>query len=73
MRKMIDRLVKTIQKILIVILLTVVYFLGFGITLLFVLIFSPRSIFGGRKKDQSTWINVEDQNENVAEDCMRAS
>ena len=46
--------IKTIQKILITVLLTFVYFIGFGVTLILVIIFN-RKILGKKYKDRDTF------------------
>jgi len=51
--------IRVIQKILIVILLTILYFIGFGITVLVMLVFDRRAIFGGKKMPDTCWDKAE--------------
>jgi len=70
-KKILMKFIRGVQKVLIVILLTVVYFAGFGLTVVFLLIFNPRVIRGDRKRN-SSWIRAEEPEPGL-ESCMRGS
>lgn len=57
-KKIIRIFIKIIQGVLLVVSLTIVYFLGFGITLIFMLIFNRRALKGSGKNDFSFWIQA---------------
>jgi hypothetical protein len=47
------------QKILITIFLVLIYFVGFGLTLIFVLLFHKRIIFAKRGKLDTFWLGAD--------------
>jgi hypothetical protein len=57
-KKVIQNFIRIIQRILIFISLTVIYFLGFGITLFFMLIFKHKILTGYSKSDNTFWIEA---------------
>lgn len=53
-RKIIQNFIKTVQKILITAALFILYIVGFGITLIFVIIFN-RKLLGGKEREKDTF------------------
>ena len=60
MKKFVTFYIKFVQKILITILLTVVYFLVIGPTLLLVIIFKRKLLFKNFNKMETWWIEAKD-------------
>ena len=48
-----------VQEILITIFLVLIYFIGFGLTLVFVLLFNKRIIFAKREKLDTFWLEAD--------------
>jgi len=72
LKRLVQNLIKIIQKILIVILLTIVYFLGFGFTLIFLMFFNRKILTGPGKDSNTFWIKAEGYRVN-AQDSVRQS
>ncbi len=53
------KFVSIVQKILITLLLFLVYFLGFGFTLILSFLFNRKDAFGGLKSQDSSWLKAE--------------
>ena len=70
-RKVVQPVVKVIQKILVTVLLIIVYFVGLGITYLCALIFKRGLLFDMRTGD-SFWRKAKGY-EPDTEDCLRQS
>jgi hypothetical protein len=70
-KKVVQPVVRVIQKILVTVLLVVVYSFGFGITYLCALIFKRDLLFDMRKGD-SFWRQVKGYEPDM-EDCLRQS
>lgn len=64
MKKIIQRLVKTIQAILIILSLTITYFVIFGITLIFMIIFKRKMLIGQSKYNDTFWIDAKEYESN---------
>jgi len=60
MKKFIQFYIKFVQKILITILLTIVYFFVLGPTLILILIFKRKLIIKNYKKRDTFWIEAKD-------------
>jgi hypothetical protein len=58
-KKTIFNFIRIIQKILIVLALTVVYFLGLGITLVFLIVFKRNLLTNASRAHKSFWVNSE--------------
>ncbi len=56
----INKYIQFVQRILVTILLTVIYFLGFGITALLLRLFHPKTLDFGRKpsSEDSYWLKA---------------
>ena len=59
-KKILAKLVRAIQKIMITVFLILIYFLGFGITLLFMVLFNRKLIFRRLKSKDSSWLRAEE-------------
>ena len=70
-KKVVQPVVRVIQKILITVLLIVIYFIGFGITYLCALIFKRDLLFDVRTGD-SFWRKAKGYEPDM-EDCLRQS
>ena len=71
-KKIVQKYIRIIQNILITIALFFVYIVGFGITLIFVIIFD-RKLLGVEKIEKDTfWKNAEGYQTDI-KDCMRQS
>jgi len=57
-KKIIQKFIMVVQKIIITSSLIVIYFAGFGITLIFVLLFK-RKVITGEPRNGSVWIEAE--------------
>lgn len=64
MKKFIQIYIRFVQKILITILLTLVYFLMLGPTLLLIIIFRRKILFKNYKKMNSFWVEAKDYTAN---------
>jgi hypothetical protein len=60
------------QKILITIFLVLIYFVGFGLTLIFVLLFNKRIIFAKRGKLDTFWLEADGYEPDIL-DSMKQS
>ena len=60
MKKFIQLYIRFVQKILITILLTIVYFFVIGPTLLLILIFKRRMLYKNYKKMNTYWVEAKD-------------
>lgn len=58
LKKILDNIIRTVQAVLMAVLLTFVYFIGLGITLFFMLIFNRKVLTGPNKNDKSFWIEA---------------
>lgn len=58
-QRIIQPLVRGVQRALLVVLLTILYFLGFGITLLFLVIFNRQALFRKNNPDATSWNKAE--------------
>jgi len=61
-----------VQKILITIFLILIYFVGFGLTLIFVLLFNKRIIFATRGKPDTFWLEADGYEPDIP-DSMKQS
>lgn len=71
-KKIILWIIFLIQKMLLFISLTLIYFIGFGITLFFMKIFSRRDLAGYSKDNDTFWIEAKGYEADI-EDSMRQS
>lgn len=71
-KKIIRNFVRIIQKVLIVLLLTLIYFLGFGITVIFMMVFKHKILTGSRKDDITFWVEANGYEADM-EDSLRQS
>jgi len=71
-KKIIQNLIRIIQKLLIIFLLTIIYFLGFGITLIFMVIFNRKVLACHSGSDDTFWIDAEGYGADM-EDSVRQS
>jgi hypothetical protein len=71
-KKFINNYIRFVQKILITILLSLLYFIGFGLTYLFLLIFKPSLLISRFKIKDSYWQMAKDYETNL-EDSMHQS
>ena len=71
-KKIIQGFIKTVQKILIFVSLIIIYFLGFGITLFFMMIFNRKVLAGYSKNDNTFWIKATKYEADI-EDSMHQS
>jgi cytochrome c biogenesis protein CcdA len=55
----IQPLVRGVQRVLLVVFLTILYFLGFGITLLFLMLFNRRALIRKYNLDATFWNKAE--------------
>lgn len=58
LKKITRKIVRAVQGPLLLISLTIVYFLGFGATLLFVIVFHRRLLRGPDKESDSLWVEA---------------
>jgi len=65
-------LIRSIQAILMFLLLTIIYFLGFGITFIVMAVFKPRVLRGARENDASFWVTAQGYEADL-KDSMRQS
>lgn len=72
LKKITQNFVRTVQKILIVVSLIFIYFFGFGITLLFTLIFHRKVLTGYSKDDNTFWVEAERYEPDIS-DSLRQS
>lgn len=72
-KKFKDRYVQFVQRILVTVFLTLIYFLGFGITAIFIRIFRPSILENGRQAsgNASYWLDA--RKEEDLESCKRQS
>ncbi len=59
LKRLLQKFIRVIQKILITLSLTVVYFLGIGITLIFIAFFNRKIITSPSKDDYTFWVGAE--------------
>ena len=62
LKKIRDLYIKTIQKVLVTVALTLIYFIGMGITWLYAIIFKRSLIFAAPKETKSYWEDASDYN-----------
>lgn len=72
LKRLLQKFVRIIQKILITLSLTVVYFLGLGITLIFIALFNRKIITSPSKDDNTFWVGAEGYQPDI-EDSFRQS
>jgi len=72
LKRLLQKFIRIVQKILITLSLTVVYFLGLGITLIFIALFNRKTITGFRKEDFTFWVEAEGYQPDI-EDSFRQS
>lgn len=72
LKRLLHNFIRIIQKILITISLTLVYFLGLGITLIFIAIFNRKIITSPSKDDYTSWVGAEGYQPDI-EDSFRQS
>ena len=65
LKRLIQKFIRIIQKILITFSLTVVYFLGLGITLIFIALFNRKIITSSSKDDDTFWVGAEGYQQGV--------
>jgi hypothetical protein len=58
-KKILEKLVRLIQKILLTVFLSLIYFLGFAATVFFVVLFNRKLIYGSLKAKNSSWREAE--------------
>jgi hypothetical protein len=61
-----------VQKILIGISLTLIYFIGFGATLFLMMVFNRKALKGNGKNADTFWVNADGYSPDV-EDSLRQS
>ena len=71
-KKILFNIIKVVQKILITIFLTVLYIVGFGMTLVFIMIFKRSYLRAKRRDDETFWISASGYEPDM-DDCMRQS
>jgi len=71
-KKIIQGFIRTVQKILIFVSLTLIYFLGFGITLIFMMVFNRKVLTGNSKDDNTFWVKATAHEANI-KDSMHQS
>ena len=71
-KKVTQNLIRSIQAILLFVLLNFIYFLGLGITFIMLAVFRPRILKDASKKDASFWKAAEDYEADL-ENSMRQS
>jgi hypothetical protein len=72
LKEITGRLFRAVQKILLAVLLAVIYFFGFGLTLALGALFNRKIIFARRKNKGSSWVRAEGYQPDL-EDCLRQS
>ncbi|MFH1397725.1 MAG: hypothetical protein ABIH27_04160 [Candidatus Omnitrophota bacterium] len=72
LKRLLQKFIRIIQKILITVSLTVVYFLGMGITLIFIALFNRKIITKPSKDDHTFWVGAEGYQPDI-EDSFRQS
>jgi len=72
LKRLLQKFIRIIQKILITFSLTVVYFLGLGITLIFIALFNRKIITSPSKDDYTFWVEAEGYQPDI-EDSFRQS
>ena len=72
LKRLLQKFIRIIQKILITFSLTVVYFLGLGITLIFIALFNRKIIASPSKDDYTFWVEAEGYQPDI-EDSFRQS
>jgi hypothetical protein len=58
-KKILDKLVRLIQKILLAVFLSLIYFFGFAITIFFVALINRKLIYGTLQGRNSSWREAE--------------
>jgi hypothetical protein len=71
-KRIIQNFIRIIQKILVTLSLPIVYFLGFGITLIFMMVFNRKVLTSNSKDDNTFWVKATEYEANI-EDSMRQS
>ncbi|MFA5200388.1 MAG: hypothetical protein WC442_05745 [Candidatus Omnitrophota bacterium] len=71
-KKRIQKLITTIRKILILMVLFFIYIFGFGLTLFFVAIFNRRVLRTLEKGQNTFWKQAQGYNTDI-EECLRES
>jgi len=71
-KKRIQKLINTIRKRLILIVLFFIYIFGFGLTLFFVAIFNRRMLRISEKGQNTFWKQAQGYNADI-EECLRES
>ena len=71
-KKIMQNLIRIIQRILITVSLTIIYFFGFGITLFFMMIFNRKVLRGYSEDDHTFWIEAKGYEADI-DDTMRQS
>ena len=64
-KKFINSYIRFVQKILITILLTLLYFFGFGLTYLYMIFFKRDVVFSKFKVKESYWKEAKDYDANI--------
>lgn len=72
MKKFFNAYIRFMQRVLITILLTVVYFVFFGLTLLFMAIFKPKQIWRGGKNATSFWLISPEEPTDMDHACQQS-
>ena len=72
LKKKAQRFIVIIQKVLIIIFLVLIYFVGFGLTLVFVLLFNKRIIFAKRGELDTFWLEANGYESDIL-DSMKQS
>ena len=70
--KIIQGFIRTVQRILIFVSLTLIYFFGFAITLFFMMIFNRKVLAGYSKDEHTFWIEARGYEANT-NDSLRQS
>jgi hypothetical protein len=65
MKKIIKIYIRFVQKILITLLLTVLYFIGFGLTWVYSVLFKRGMLYGRCRNDESFWLDIKEQEPNL--------
>jgi cytochrome c biogenesis protein CcdA len=72
LKKLLQKFIRIIQKILITVSLTVVYFIGLGVTLIFVALFNRKILTNCSKEDYTFWVTASGYQPDI-EDSLRQS
>jgi hypothetical protein len=72
LKKIIQAFIRTVQRILIFVSLTLVYFFGLGITLLFAMFLKRKLLKGYNKDDDSFWVEAKGYDADINESLRQS-